>query len=190
MLGVGSLDVSKKRGSGIVQRYPSGKKKKEHGQPRALWRRLADNEAAVVRMGGNPNWSHKLGLYLLHKTLTQAEYQAGQIYGRIAGRYRRFHSDSDLPITAPSPSYQRGSRGRDDELDRRKVDGTLDDYVKDAKKALKAWKKLQSCIPTEHARTIVEEVCIYDHEVPEAALKTLKNVLNAIAGRFGGARKG
>lgn len=175
------------------ERYPSGKKKKPYGPPRTKWRRMRDNIENLERLGGHANWGTVLGLYRMRyrdntteRILTESQYNAGLVYGRVAGRYRRFHADESLPITAPSPAFQRGSRGRDNELDRLAMEGRLPEYEREANRARRAWKKLQSVVPDLASRELIEEVCIYDREIPEIKQRDLAVLLSAVAGRFFG----
>lgn len=174
------------------ERYPSGRKKKTYGPPRLKWRRLRDNIENLERLGGHASWGAALGLYRMkhdkdgQRVLTESQYSAGLVYGRIAGRYRRFHADDSLPVTAPSPAFQRGSRGRDDELERLAAQGRLSEYEREANRARRAWRKLQSVVPDAASRELLDEVCVYDREIPEIRHRDLAVLLSAVAGKFFG----
>jgi hypothetical protein len=173
------------------RRHPSGRKvttrQPRHAGYNTIWRRfrdraIKDDWEAMVRIGLDPVWGSVVGKLSLDGTLSEFEASAARLYGELRGKYDRYHGYANRDI--PSPSYQRGLAGGDDEIERHTKNGTILDFEKKAKKARKAWDKATSCIPMG-ARNIVDEVCLYDREVPSLYHEDLKIIFGNIAKRFG-----
>ncbi len=158
-----------------------------HPGANIVWRRIRDNfDDLVVRTGANPEIGSTITRLVLFGHLTKGEGQAARMYGEIVGRFDRFHG-SGAPRTAPSPSYQRGSRGSEDEIERRTRDGTLASHERAARRARKQYDRLHKLVGTfgPRAREALDEVCIYDREVPSAMLPHIAIVLRAVGEAFG-----
>ncbi len=168
-------------------RYPSGKRKPgpepRHPGHHTLWRRLRDNWGDIIKTGGNPMWGTVVGKLYIAGVLTEIEARAARYYAEVAGRFDRYHGITRRSV--PSPAYQAGRNGSDDEVVRHEKNGTITDYEKKAKKVKKAWERAQGCLLTVTARDVVETVCIYDQEVSSSNHAQLKGALGLIARQFG-----
>jgi len=180
-------DTTTTPGVSPPHRYPSGKKKAE-SQPRhaghhTLWRRHRDNWDGMIKQGHNPMWGTVIGKLYLDGHITEFEASAARLFSELAGRYDRYFGTTRR--TVPSPAYQSGLGGRDDEVERHEKQGTTKEYERRANKARKAWEKINRSIPNAHARDVIEEVCLYDREINSACHADLKILLGDIAKRFG-----
>ncbi len=168
-------------------RYPSGKRKPgpepRHPGHHTLWRRHRDNWDDMVRAGGNPMWGTVIGKLYLAGVLTETEARAAKLYAEVAGRF-----DRDFGITrrsVPSPAYQSGLYGRDDEVDRHEKNGTIAEYERRARRSKKDWERMQACFVSASMRATVEAVCLFDQEITYLHHAELKGALSNIALKFG-----
>lgn len=167
---------------------PRNKGEATTGNPGTVWRRLRgarDNWEEMERIGANPDLGTIPGKLFLYKVITGKQASALRLAGEVTGRYDRFFNEPALKRTVASPSYQRGSRGENSELEERIKAGTIDQYERMARRARKAWVKLQSCFPTEDARRMVESIAIEDVEIDSCFHSDLRTVLDRIIVRFG-----
>src|SRR6202035_4086664 len=163
-------------------------KREVTGAPGLIWRRLRgrnDNWQEMVKAGMTPDSGSQTGKLFLFGVITGTQASALRLAAEVTGEYDRFHNSPGLKRTVASPSYTRGSRGEDDELNRRIAAGTIDQYTRMANRAKKSWLKLQGCFPTEEARIMVERIAVDEVEIDSCHHRDLVVVLNRIISRFG-----
>lgn len=171
----------------MVQRHPGGQpvdQPKGHGNARTLHRRLQDRNirAAMIADGENSMHGSVLGLMLMDASITETEYTAACRYADVAGKYDRYFGTGKRTIA--SFNYERGY-GREDEVEKHGAEGTIGAYERRARKAKKQWTRVQAKIPTEHARTVIDEVCLFDREVNSALVPDFKLMMMAFAWMWG-----
>jgi hypothetical protein len=158
------------------------------------WRRVKDNiDVLVDRAGANPEMGSEISRAVLFETLTRGEGMAARRYGEIVGAYERFWNVDQMKRSAASPSYMRGARGEDNELERRIAMGTIAEYERMSKRAKKRYERLQKVIaPYVHiegmvtgARGWLDDLCCNDIPVPSAVMPSLAKVLRQIGIEFG-----
>ena len=168
-------------------RYPSGKRKPgpepRHPGHHTLWRRHRDNWDEMVRAGSNPMWGTVIGKLYISGVLTEIEARAARLYAEVTGQFDRDHGITRRSI--PSPAYQSGLYGRDDEVGRHEKNGTLEEYERRAIRSKREWERMQSCLITPAMREAAEEVCIFDREITYQQVENLKMALGNIARKFG-----
>jgi hypothetical protein len=105
-----------------------------------------------------------IGQLFLRGEFNQSHCAAARIYAEIVGRNDRFHriKDPKLQGSPRSPSYERGFGGSDDEVERRTQDGTIVAYERRARRAQRAYDKLQRLVVNDTARTVLDAICVYD----------------------------
>jgi len=170
-----------------IRREPNGRhqrvKHARHAGANVIKKRYADNWQAMVRLGARAEWGSPLGILYLEGALSEREASAGKLYAEIAGKYDRLHGFSRRGVK--SQAYEQ-SFGRDfDEVEHARQSGTIVAYESRARKAKKRWLKVQAKIPNDHARTIVEQVCLYEQPIASADVDDLARILGHIAGAFG-----
>jgi hypothetical protein len=167
---------------------PRNKGEATTGNPGTLWRRLRgarDNWEEMERIGANPDLGTIPGKLFLYKVITATQASALRLAGEVVGRYDRFYNEPALKREVASPSYQRGSRGENGEIEQRIKNGTIEQYERMARRAKKAFVKLNSCFPTEDSRKMVELIAIEDREIDSCFHKDLRVVLDKIIQKFG-----
>lgn len=147
----------------------------------ALWRRIADNWEALEALGANPDLGTVIGRMFLFGELSHTEASAARLYAEIAGRYSRYFGLARE--TAASPAYERGF-GREDEVERHAKNDTMRSYERRAKKARRAWEKVQGCLPPGAAKDVLHDVAVLNREVNKALYPDLRIILAKIAGKF------
>jgi hypothetical protein len=173
--------VKPKRESG------SSRMKRRRGGQNVGWKVIVDNlDAAAAKIGTSPE---ALGspvtrwVYFGHLTMTQG--MAGRRYTDIMRKFDRFHTDTKSR-TAHAQNYAMGSGGEDQELQRRASDGTMDQYLADARKAKRQYNKLHKVIaPFQGAKEMLDNLCILGIEPPANHRASCAAVLSLIAKAFG-----
>jgi hypothetical protein len=163
------------------------------GNPGTKWRRIRDNWEDLKKIGMNPDLGTMVGKLFLFEIISARQASAARLYAEVIGRHDRFHGT--IRRTVASPAYERGARGQDDEIEKRIKSGTILQFERMAKRAKKAWNKLQACIPNDRARCIVEDICLFDKEIDSIYHDDLVKILDRVADKFGigyndGAEKG
>lgn len=167
-----------------------GKKRKKEDIPKGAagvkWHRIRDNWADLERIGINPDLGTVIGRMYLFGILSARQASAARLYAEVTGRYDRYHVSEDAlqRRTAPSPAYQRGSRGRHDEIAQHQFNGTIKEYERQARRARRAYSKLDACLPNDTARQALDEIAIHEREVNSAIHDDICKVLNRIADKF------
>jgi hypothetical protein len=172
--------VKPKRESG------SSRMKKKRGAENVIWRRAMDAQdydfkkhLADQRMG------IAITRWVLYGHLTPAQGMAGRRYADIMRKFDRFHTDTKSR-TARAQNYAQGSGGEDQELERRAFDGTMDQYLADARKAKRHYNKLAKVIAPFHgAKEMLDNLCILEIEPPADHRASCAAVLSLVAKAFG-----
>lgn len=131
-----------------------------------------------------------IGRWLLFKHLTPYQAEAARRYAFIMGRFDRHFTEGRR--SARSQSYER-AYGEDQELERRKFDGTLDGYEKSAKRARKHYDRLQACLRPyadpatgrNFIKDALDQMCCENIEPPAQYRDKMASVLNRIGKEFG-----
>lgn len=145
-----------------------------------LWHRIQD----MMKVANSADMGQVAGRMLAFDQLTVRQVYATKLYAEVIGRYDKYHRDSDLHRSAVSPAYQRASRGKDDEIERLQRDKSIKAYERKAKRAKKAYLKLDGCIPNAVARTALDDVCLFEREINSAHWPDLRRLLDKIADKF------
>jgi len=171
----------------MVERWPGGKRKanpkRAHAGANNIRKRFELHWDAMVAYGVDARWGTVLGRLYLEGLLTSTQASAGILYAEIAGRYDRYFGVTRR--TPKSQSYQRSFGGADETVQRHIQDGTVRSYERRAKAARKRWERLQNRIPSDHARSIVENVCLHEIDIPRSMVGDLAAILSSIAAAFG-----
>lgn len=182
-------------GSGAAGvKYTSGSQKRKkvpHGAEGVTWHRgldllRKDSWDATKRALLNPDYGTVIGRLYHFGEINARQASAARLYAEVVGRYDRFHPTRDAVLrrSAKSPAYERGSRGRDDEVERLSNQGQLPEWERRAKRARKAYLKLDSCVPNDLARTALDEICIHNREINSVNYPDLVRILERIADKF------
>jgi hypothetical protein len=174
-----------------IRREPNGRHQRRsrqgpttHGNPYVVMHRLYDHWGDLKRMGVNEDFGTVIGRLYVLEILTEREATAARIYATVMGRFDRYHGTPNR--NAKAPAYERGSRGRDDEIERHERNGTLNEYERRANRARKAYNKLVNWIPTDDSRRLLDEVCILDvYPIDSKVQKNVATLLGVVATKFG-----
>src|SRR5882672_52241 len=140
---------------------------------------------ASKKLGNNPDVGSPVTRWVYFGHLTKTQGMAGRRYADIMRKFDRFHTDTKSR-TARAQNYALGSGGEDQELGRRASDGTMDQYLADARKAKRQYHKLQKVIAPFHgAKEMLDNLCILEIEPPAGDRKSCAAVLSLIAKAFG-----
>jgi hypothetical protein len=127
--------------------------------------------------------------WLLYGHLSAFEAEAAKRYAYVMGRFDRYFTEGRR--SAKSQNYER-AYGEDQELERRKHDGSLEHYEKAAKQARKRYDKLQKILV--HYRDItgrnlmkdaLDQMCCEDIEPPAQYRSDIAAALRHIGHEFG-----
>lgn len=182
--------VSKTKLPNGKQKQPSGhanRTKKKRGGENVAWKRIVDNlDESLRKLGFDPNGvSTPLMRWTFFGHLTKTQSMAGRRYADIMRKFDRYHS-ATKSRTARAQSYETGSPGEDQELERRAFDGTMDEYEAAAKKAMRQYKRLHKVIePFSGAKEMLDNLCLLEIEPPTNHRASCAAVLTLIARAFG-----
>lgn len=131
-----------------------------------------------------------IGRWLLFKHLTPFQAEAARRYAFIMARFDRHFTEGRR--SARSQSYER-AYGEDQELERRAVEGTLDDYEKAAKKARKQYDRLQRILVhysdpatgRNLMKDALDQMCCENIEPPAQYREDIAKALTHIGHEFG-----
>jgi hypothetical protein len=172
--------VKPKRESG------SRRMKRKRGGENVGWHRIQRDWNDLVKMhGGGQIGGVALTRWIYFKHLTPVQGQAGLRYADIMRKFDRYHTDTKSR-TARAQNYALDSGGEDQELERRASDGTMDQYLADARKAKRQYMKLHKVIAPFHgAKEMLDRLCILDIEPPSNHRASCATVLTLVAKEFG-----
>jgi hypothetical protein len=169
-------------------RYPSGRRRQEHRPKHAgannLAARVHEGFRTFMKLGLRPEWASQVGLLHLDGRLTELEMQAAILYAQIAARYDHYHPNADRIRRVARGQVYDAARGEIDEVERHRTAGTIADYEHRARRAQKKWKRVEDYITDRQAREILDQVCLNDLKITDAAVPSLKLSLATLASRF------
>ncbi len=173
--------VKPKRESG------SSRMKRKRGGQNVGWKRITANLDDIARVEGiNPDFlKSPLARWVYFRHLTNTQGRAALHYALIMRRFYRYHTDTKSR-TARAQGCAPGIGGEDQELERRASDGTMDQYLADARKAMRQYKKLHKVIAPFHgAKEMLDRLCVLDIEPPADHRASCAAVLTLVAKAFG-----
>lgn len=178
-----SISAQKKQPSGYANRQKAEKKR---GGQNVGWHRIVDNlDDAVKKLGNNPDVGSPVTRWVYFGHLTKTQGMAGRRYADIMRKFDRFHC-ATKSRTARAQNYAQGSGGEDQEIERRASDGTMDQYLADARKAKRQYNKLHKVIAPFHgAKEMLDNLCILEIEPPANHRASCAAVLSLVAKAFG-----
>lgn len=185
---VKSISAVKKQPSGHANRQTA---KKKRGGENVGWKRITrDWNDLVAKHGSSQIGGVVLTRWVYFKHLTPLQGEAGIYYANIMRKFDRYHTDTKSR-TARAQGYEPGSGGEDQELERRASDGTMDQYLSDARKAKRQYTKLHKVVAPFHgAKEMLDRLCILDVEPPANHRASCAAVLSLVAKAFGIEQKG
>jgi hypothetical protein len=172
--------VKPKRESG------SSRMKRKRGGQNVGWKRITRDWDDLVEKHGNGQVAGKaITRWVYFKHLTSLQGEAALLYANIMTKFDRYHTDTK-GRSARAQGYEPGAGGEDQELARRVADGTMDQYLADARKAMRHYKKLHKVIAPFHgAKEMLDRLCILDIEPPADHRASCAAVLTLVAKAFG-----
>lgn len=177
------------RGSGQTRQRRAARR----GAANVLWKRItASYDEDVRKFAKNPALVSPITRWVLFEHLTTTQGMAGRRYADIMREFERF----TIPIgsrTARSANLEPSAPAADTEIQRRVLDGSIDDYEDQAKHAKRQHKRLMKVLarfadPTtgrNGAKDALDNLCLADQEPPAQLRKDIAIVLTAIAKEFG-----
>lgn len=184
----GALNVSASppvKSVSAVKKYARSKTPKQRNA-RIAWKRIKDNiDDLVLKTGANPELGSVISRWVLFGHLNRAEAYAARMYGEIIGSYDRLYADTGKR-TAKSPSYQRGTAGALDIIERHKANGTIADYEREVRKVRKRYDRIMKILAKfPMAKDRLDDVCLHDVEIAAELRPHLKVILRLLGQEFG-----
>lgn len=194
----GALPVTEhiKSISAVKPSRPSGhqqRRKQRAGGRNVLWKRLtASFDDAVKKFAANPAIVAPLTRLVFFEHLTVTQGMAGRRYADIMREFAKYHMDGGS-YSAKSANLEPVRNVEDQELERRVFDGSMEDYLAEAKYAKRQHKRLMKLLARfqdpitgrNYAKDKLDNLCLNDIE-PEAADRAgIGAVLSMIAKEFG-----
>lgn len=177
------------RGSGQTRQRRRGKRENAN----ILWRRVtASYDEEVRNFAKNPALVSPITRWVLFQHLSPTQGMAARRYADIIREFRRFHTEDQS--TSPRSANMEPVRGiKDQELERRALDGSMADYEDKAKYARKQYKRLMKVLARfadnvtgrNFAKEALDMLCVHDMEPPKQQRGDIGGVLTAIAKEFG-----
>jgi len=176
---------------------PSGRSIKQRRSKRdaanILWRRItAAYDEEVARFAKNPALVAPITRWVLFNHLTVTQGMAARRYADIMRNFKRYHTE-DRP-TSPRSANLEPTRGvEDQELQRRILSGTIEDYEDEARYTKRQYKRVMKVLARfadpisgrNFAKDSLDMLCVEDREPPAEHRKDIGAVLTAIAKEFG-----
>lgn len=168
-----------------VKKYARSKTPKQRNA-RVAWKRIKENiDDLVAKTGANPELGSVISRWVLFGHLTRSEAYAARLYGEIVGSHDQFFVDN-AKRTAKSPSYQRGTAGAMDTIERHERGGTLGEYERKAKQVKKQYARVNKILARfPLAKDRLDDVCINDIEIATELRPHLKVILRLLGQEFG-----
>jgi hypothetical protein len=178
--------VKPSRGSGQTRA------KKRRGGENVLWKRVTANfDDAVKVFAANPAIGVPLTRLVFFKHLTVSQGMAGRRYADVVRKFERFHMAAPARH-ARSANLQPSSKGEDQELERQANNGTMREYLDDARYAKRQYKKLMKVLDRfadpitgrNYAKDQLDNLCLLDQEPAAADRAAIGAILSMIADAF------
>jgi len=166
--------------------------KKRRGGENVLWKRVTANfDDAVKVFAANPAIGVPLTRLVFFKHLTVSQGMAGRRYADIVRKFERYHMAAPAR-QARSANLQPSSKGEDQELERHANNGTMREYLDDARYAKRQYKKLMKVLDRfadpitgrNYAKDQLDNLCLLDQEPETADRAALGAILSIIADAF------
>lgn len=148
------------------------------------------DEAARL-MAGNLRLASPITRLVFFKHLTPTQGIAARRYASIVRNFERYHVDgARRSAKAQNPEPVRA--GEDQEIERRTLDGTLDDYEDEARDARKAYDRAMKVLARyadgitgrNVAKDVLDDLCLSDKEPPSQYRSNIAAVCDALAVEF------
>lgn len=165
---------------------------RQHRPENVLWKRVtATFDAELKRFAKNTALVAPLTRLVFFKHLTVRQGMAGRRYADVMRTYERYH------VAAAQRSARAQNmepvRGHDQEIEKRILAGTMDEYETDARAARRAYKRMMKVLDKygdpdsgrNTAKNVLDDLCLSDIEPPAQWRKNIATVLGAIADEFG-----
>jgi hypothetical protein len=177
------------RGSGQTRQRKAARR----GSANVLWKRVtAAYDEDVRNFAKNPALVSPITRWVLFEHLTPTQGMAARRYADIMGEFGRF----TIPIhsrSARSANLEPSAAAEDNEIQRRILNGSIDDYEHEAKYAKRQHKRLMKVLARyadpasgrNGAKDALDNLCLADQEPPAQLRKDIAIVLTAIAKEFG-----
>lgn len=168
-----------------VTKYARSKTPKQRNA-RVAWKRIKDNiDDLVLHTGANPELGSVISRLVLFGHISRAEGYAARLYGEIMGAHDKFFVDHGKR-TAKSPSYQRGTAGAADMIERLERNGTIAEYERQARQTAKRYKRIFKILERfPNAKDRLDDVCLHDTEIAAELRPHLRVVLRLLGQEFG-----
>ena len=177
------------RGSGQTRQRRAARR----GSANILWKRItASYDEEVLRYAKNPALVSPITRWVLFQHLTPTQGMAGRRYADIMRNFERYC----IPIgsrSARSANLEPQPPAEDNELLRRTIDGSIDEYEERARYAKRQHKRLMKVLERfadpvtgrNLAKDALDNLCLADQEPPPQLRADIGVVLSAVAKEFG-----
>lgn len=181
--------------SAVKPPRPSGhqQRTKKRGGENVLWKRVTANfDDAVKKFAANPAIGVPLTRLVFFKHLTVTQGMAGRRYADIVRNFERYHMAAGSR-SAGSANLEPSRGGEDQELERHNNNGTMLDYLTEAKHAKRQYKRVMKVLDRyrdpvtgrNFAKDVLDNLCLTDIEPPAESRASIGVVLSEIAKEFG-----
>lgn len=182
--------------SAVKPARPSGhqqRRKRLAGGRNVLWKRVtASFDDAVKKFAANPAIAAPLTRLVFFEHLTITQGMAGRRYADIMRAFERYHMAAGSR-SARSANLEPVRKADDQELERRARDGSMEDYLAEAKYAGRQHKRLMKVLGRfadpitgrNYAKDQLDNLCLNDQEPESADRAGIAVVLSLIAKEFG-----
>jgi hypothetical protein len=180
-----------------VRKQASGSKRMKNSRRRdhanILWKRVtASYDEDVRNFAKNPALVSPITRWAMFGHLTPTQAMAARRYADIMLEFRRYFLDGQSVITR-SANLEPTRGVKDQEIERRILNGTIADYEADARHAKRQYKRLQKVLDRykDHvtgrnfARDYLDMLCCQEAEPPSQHRPDVALVLTAIGKEFG-----
>lgn len=168
-------------------------RKARRGGHNVIWRRItAAFDDELKKFGANPAMVAPLSRWVLFEHLNRTQGAAGRYYADVMRNYSRFYMEK----TARSPrsaNLEPSTSGADQEIQRRILDGSIEDYEREARYAKQQYRRCMKVLGRfadpitgrNIAKDRIDTLCLADQEPPAQDRKDISIVLDALAKEFG-----
>ena len=202
-----SISAVKSRPNGRTNGRSYAKAKKSDGHD-VLWKRLTstideamaeakrlppdqlDKAIAVMAAGAKLTSPISRAVFLGHLTVTQG--MAARRYADVVSKFEHFFVDK-AQRSARAQNFQPVRGGEDETIQRHLVNGTINDYEREARKARRQYERAMTVLDRyassvtgrNEAKNILDDFCLSDIWPPQQYQQNLAAVLQALAQAFG-----